>query len=109
MKCKLAHPDGVRPFLLSSRFYNTQTKSRALIGLRNLQADLDHCLHHYQDLFFHDSLFIVFQNIAKLLYDSRELVKSQQFVIDDLKQKLNDAQGDIKVTDLTNMKVSIDL
>ena len=39
-----------------------------------------------------------FQNVAKLLYESRELVKSQQFVIDDLKQKLNDAQGDIKVS-----------
>ena len=41
---------------------------------------------------------IEFQNVAKLLYESRELVKSQQFVIDDLKQKLNDAQGDIKVS-----------
>ena len=38
-----------------------------------------------------------FQNVGKLLYESREVVKSQQFEIDDLKQKLTDAQGDIKV------------
>ena len=38
-----------------------------------------------------------FQNVGKLLYESREVVKSQQFEIDDLKQKLSDAQGDIKV------------
>lgn len=37
------------------------------------------------------------ENVGKLLYESREVVKSQQFEIDDLKQKLSDAQGDIKL------------
>lgn len=37
------------------------------------------------------------ENVGKLLYESREVVKSQQFEVDDLKQKLSDAQGDIKL------------
>ncbi|XP_045190805.2 GRIP and coiled-coil domain-containing protein 2-like [Mercenaria mercenaria] len=37
------------------------------------------------------------QNLARLLYESKECSKSLQFEVDDLKQKLQDAQGDIKL------------
>ncbi|CAI9717772.1 Hypothetical predicted protein [Octopus vulgaris] len=37
------------------------------------------------------------QNIHKLLSDSRDHSKSLQFEVDDMKQKLSDAQGDIKL------------
>ncbi|KAH3786348.1 coiled-coil domain-containing protein 149-like [Dreissena polymorpha] len=37
------------------------------------------------------------QNLARLLLESRENSKSLRFEADDLKQKLNDAQGDIKL------------
>lgn len=41
------------------------------------------------------------QNMAQLLIDMRECSKTQQFEVEDLKQKLSDAQGDIKVCILT--------
>lgn len=37
------------------------------------------------------------QSIAQVLVEYREQNKSLQFEVDDLKQKLQDAQGDIKV------------
>ncbi|KAK3595845.1 hypothetical protein CHS0354_014667, partial [Potamilus streckersoni] len=37
------------------------------------------------------------QSLAKLLFESKEHNKSQQFEMEDLKQKLHDAQGDIKL------------
>ncbi|XP_060558667.1 coiled-coil domain-containing protein 149-B-like [Ruditapes philippinarum] len=37
------------------------------------------------------------QNLARLLYESKEYSKSLQFEVDDLKQKLHDANGDIKL------------
>lgn len=38
------------------------------------------------------------QGLAQLLCEARDHNKSLQFEVDDLKQKLIDAQGDIKVT-----------
>ena len=37
------------------------------------------------------------QTLAQLLCDMRDANKCLQFEVDDLKQKLKDAQGDIKV------------
>ena len=37
------------------------------------------------------------QGLAQVLMEYREQNKSLQFEVDDLKQKLQDAQGDIKV------------
>ena len=38
------------------------------------------------------------QSLAHLLCEMREVNKALQFEVDDLKQKLSDAQGDIKVS-----------
>jgi len=39
----------------------------------------------------------VYQSLAQLLCEMREVNKSLQFEVDDLKQKLKDSNGDIKV------------
>ena len=46
------------------------------------------------------SIHLHLQNLARLLYESKEYSKSLQFEVDDMKQKLQDAHGDIKVKDL---------
>lgn len=43
------------------------------------------------------------QSLAHLLCEMREVNKSLQFEVDDLKQKLSDAQGDIKVWKFTSV------
>lgn len=43
-----------------------------------------------------------FQNLGAILYETREQNKSLQFEVEDLKQKLHDAQGDIKVSSLVD-------
>ena len=42
-------------------------------------------------------LFYCCQSLATLLCEMRDVNKSLQFEVDDLKQKLSDANGDIKV------------
>ena len=42
-------------------------------------------------------MYFSLQSLAQLLCEMREVNKSQQFEVDDLRQKLSDAQGDIKV------------
>ena len=44
------------------------------------------------------------QSLAHLLCEMRDVNKALQFEVDDLKQKLIDAQGDIKVSDLYAFK-----
>ena len=46
------------------------------------------------------------QNLAHLLCEMREVNKSLQFEADDLKQKLADAQGDIKVSNIIHVNFS---
>lgn len=40
---------------------------------------------------------LVLQSLAQLLCEMRDVNKSLQFEVDDLKQKLKDSNGDIKV------------
>lgn len=40
----------------------------------------------------------IFQSLAHLLCEMRDVNKSLQLEVDDLKQKLRDANGDIKVS-----------
>ena len=59
--------------------------------------------YFFQGIFFKNlnnkiiGLFVCFQNLAHLMCEMREVNKAQQFEVDDLKQKLADARGDIKV------------
>lgn len=46
------------------------------------------------------------QSLVKLLCETKENNKSLQFEADDLRQKLADAQGDIKVSVLDHVSVS---
>lgn len=49
-----------------------------------------HCLKFSWSIF-------CFQSLARLLFDTKEANKSLKFEVEDLKQKLHDAEGDIKV------------
>ena len=46
------------------------------------------------------------QSLAQLLCEMREVNKSLQFEVDDLKQKLTDSNGDIKVVCCCNSVTS---
>ena len=52
-------------------------------------------MHH---LHIHVMLFYIIQSLAQLLCEMREANKTLQFENDDWKQKMKDAQGDIKVS-----------
>ena len=53
--------------------------------------------HEDGTLYYLSSYYILIQNLATLLCEMRDVNKGLQFEVDDLKQKLNDANGDIKV------------
>ena len=53
--------------------------------------------HEDGTLYYLSSHYILIQNLATLLCEMRNVNKGLQFEVDDLKQKLNDANGDIKV------------
>ena len=48
-------------------------------------------------MMFWSDFWMVLQGLAQVLMEYRVQNKSLQFEVDDLKQKLQDAQGDIKV------------
>ena len=56
------------------------------------ELPLQHVCKNKDVVYFH-----IAQTLAQLLCEMREANKSLQFEVDDLKQKLKDAQGDIKV------------
>jgi hypothetical protein len=43
------------------------------------------------------SVLFILKNLGSLLFECKEQNKSLQFDVEDLKQKLQDANGDIKV------------
>ena len=66
---------------------------------KNKKKVLSAFLFHEGGTLHHLSLYyILIQNLATLLCEMRDVNKGLQFEVDDLKQKLNDANGDIKVS-----------